>query len=242
MTRIGVVSSLLTTLAMTSLAATETSAAVVNGGFEAGNTGFTSGYNYVPTGPSCDLSSSGTYTIGSDPHTCHGPGASFPPHSGSLMMIGNGADQPGVVVWGENVPVAQHTIYHFSVWSTSWDPSATPLPDLQLSINGAVIGDLIISSVAGLWQQTSFPWDSGSNSTANLSIMDLSTVGIGNDFALDDIALTAPVPTPEPASLLLLVMPLAGLCLRRPIGVRRLLQSVRRNWLSRPARLTQAVS
>jgi hypothetical protein len=201
---------------MSSLAAGGTSAAVVNGGFEAGNTGFTSGYTYMPPGPSCDLSPQGAYTVGADPHTCHPSGASFPAHSGSLMMIINGATQPGIVVWEENaVPVVPNTVYHFSAWSAYWDPSTNTSPDVQFSVDGVAIGDVVTSSVVGLWQQISFPWDSGSSNTADLSIMDLNTAAIGNDFALDDIELSAPIQAPEPASLLLLAMPLAGICLRR---------------------------
>jgi hypothetical protein len=203
---------------MTSLAAGETSA-VVNGGFEAGNTGFTSGYPYEPTGPGCRLPFGGSYTIGADPHTCNGLGASFPAHSGSLMMIVDGATQPGIVVWEQNgVPVMPDTTYHFSAWTAYWDPNSAAPPDVQFSINGMAIGDVITSSVVGLWQEISFPWDSGSSNTADLSIMDLNTAFAGNDFALDDIGLAAATPAPEPASLLLLAMPLAGICLRRPIG------------------------
>ncbi len=66
-------------------------AIVVNGGFEAGNTGFSSGYGFVPPTPATSCFAEGVYTVGSDPQACHNLWSSFAAHAGSQMMIVNGA-------------------------------------------------------------------------------------------------------------------------------------------------------
>ena len=63
---------------------------VTNGGFEDGNTGFTSAYTYQS-----DLWPEGTYYVGSDAHNFH-PLFFGLPHSGINFMIVNGSSTPGM--------------------------------------------------------------------------------------------------------------------------------------------------
>ncbi len=73
-----------------------------------GNTGFTSGYTYSPG----NLYDAGVYDVSNNPYPENNYWASFGPHSGSLMMIVNGADIPNVTVWSETgITVTPDTNY-----------------------------------------------------------------------------------------------------------------------------------
>jgi hypothetical protein len=78
---------------------------VVNGDFEAGNTGFTSDYRYSPG----DIGPDTVYDLLRNPADEHYLGASYGDHtSGSgLMMAVNGARYPNfnAVVWSESLSV-----------------------------------------------------------------------------------------------------------------------------------------
>ncbi len=54
-------------------------------------------------------------------------------------------------------------------------------------------------SANATWQQGKFTWNSGSSTTAALSLTDTNTSGAYNDFVLTDIALQAVSPVPEPS-------------------------------------------
>ena len=183
---------------------------VVNGGFEAGTAGFTSGYSYVPPTPQSSCYPEGTYTVGGNPNDCHNLWASFSPHTGSGMMIVNGASTAGVNVWQENgIAVSPDTNYLFSVWIASNYPTSSA--DLTFSINGSDIGSpFMASTTTGLWQEFSANWNSGSNITAQLDIVNLNTAASGNDFSLDDISLAARA-VPEPATLMIMGTAVLGL-------------------------------
>src|SRR5262249_9477766 len=90
---------------------------LLNGDFEAGNTGFTSDYTYSPG----DISPEGTYNIVRNPHDSHPGGASFGDHTSGtgLMLAANGASNTNLVVWRQSVAVVPNTTYEFSGWGAS---------------------------------------------------------------------------------------------------------------------------
>jgi hypothetical protein len=206
---------------------------VVNGGFESGNTGFTSGYVYSHG----DLYPAGVYDVASNPQPENGNWASFGPHSGSLMMIVNGADVPNVNVWSESgLTVTPDTNYYFSTWVASNYPSSPA--ELDFSANGFQLGSTFTASTTtGLWQEFFATWYSGSATSVTLSLVNQNTAFGGNDFSLDDISLDTVAPgggtgvggtsgssVPEPASAAIMIAALTGLGLtsrkRRRNGVR----------------------
>src|SRR5204863_8779087 len=77
-----------TTLAAFALTA-PASASVINGGFESGDTGFTSGYTSVT-----DCHPAASYDIVATTNDCHTSWASYRPHNGSLQMAVNGGGVP----------------------------------------------------------------------------------------------------------------------------------------------------
>jgi|GEM_PF-3238907 len=160
---------------------------VTNGDFETSPnhyTGFTSSY----TKDTQDLYTEGDYAVITNPHNEHPNFSSFGDHTtgSGYMMVVNGASVSNVKVWSESVTVLKNTTYVFSVWGTSVY-SQNP-GHLTFSINGGLLGNIQLSSTTGQWQNFTVRWSSGSNTTANISIVNLNTASNGNDFALDDIS------------------------------------------------------
>jgi hypothetical protein len=171
---------------------------IVNGDFQAGYTGFSS--DYIP-GQIGAVENS--YSIVNDPL---GPAPTQNPYavsyggihyydhtlgtSAGLMMAVNGAGDSSKLVWGQTVSgltVGQK--YEFSVWLSSWDNASPALLDVQ--INSIPLASFNAPATSGVWVNHSFLWTPDSTSAAFSAIYDNNTVAQGNDFALDDIKLTA---------------------------------------------------
>lgn len=172
---------------------------VVNGDFEAGNTGFESDYIF-----DTDLSGPpGRYAIGTNPQDFHPLFASFGDHtSGSgNMLVANGALLSDMAVWRQTISVLPGETYTFAFWAAS---VFTESPgNLQMLVNDVPLANIQLSTTTGLWQYLEADWNSDLSQTATLSIIDLNEGEFGNDFALDDIQFLG---VPEPTTALLLVV------------------------------------
>jgi hypothetical protein len=182
---------------------------VVNGDFEAGNSGFSSGYHYSPG----DLSPAGFYDVITSPSLDHPLFGQFGDHTSGagLMMVVNGAAVAGVDVWEEpGIAVTPHKTYDVTAWVASAyynDPA-----QLNVSINGQQVGStLYATATEGQWVQFSGTWNSGSATTADLALVNQNISPDGNDFALDDISLSLAGSVPEPSAWALLLMGLGVL-------------------------------
>ena len=166
---------------------------VSNANFSLGNTGFTSGYTLGASGSSTWglVGNPGTYAITTNASLVHSNFPSFTNHTagGGNMMVVNGASNPNISVWCQNIPVTPNTNYNFSTWvATCVASNTSELAILQFSINGSVIGNPFSPSLtSGLWTQFSAQWNSGSSTTAAVCIVNQNVTPSGNDFAIDDI-------------------------------------------------------
>lgn len=164
---------------------TGTDEQVYNGDFELGNVGFTSAYTYINW-----LWNEGTYYVGTDAQTHH---SNFVGHdhttgSGNFMMV-NGFPGSNVTVWSQNITVTPNTDYAFSCWVSTLAGEPHEVAQLQFSINNIQIGDVFPApSNYNNWQRFYQIWNSGSNTTATIKILNQNTVLSGNDFGLDDIS------------------------------------------------------
>ena len=159
---------------------------ISNSGFESGNVGFGSSYGYVAPATNV-LTPEGLYTVVNNPNSVHSSfDAAAVSHSGSLQMVVNGATVANVNIWSQTVNVVQNTNYQYTYWVQSvyaQNPS-----QLQLYINGSPAGPVYTAALAtNSWRQFTYNWNSGSSTSAYLSLVNQNTVPQGNDFALDDI-------------------------------------------------------
>ncbi|MBK8966751.1 MAG: gliding motility-associated C-terminal domain-containing protein [Lewinellaceae bacterium] len=160
---------------------------VNNPGFEAGNTGFTSGYIYNPA-PIIP----GTYVLTTSPDLVL---SNFPPcddhtygnGTGNMMLV-NGTGGSNSQVWCQTIPVMANSWYSLGAWVAS-SPIAPPV--LQFNVNGSFIGNEFSASGGGcFWEEFTATWFSGASTSAQVCIHDISGSGnglFGDDFALDDI-------------------------------------------------------
>lgn len=157
---------------------------ITNGDFESGNSGFTSDYIYSPG----DLWPEGVYDVLTNPQDDHpnfSPCGDHTSGTGNMMVI-NGAGTPNTDVWCQTIPIVPNSLYVFSAWVATV-VSSSPA-QLQFSINGSTIGSIFSApSSTCVWQNFYNTWNSGSNTSAQICIVNQNTAVSGNDFALDDI-------------------------------------------------------
>ena len=171
---------------------------VVNGNFESGNTGFGSSYGYaIPVANA--LQPEGLYTVVANPNSVHSGFSNCGDHTSGtgMQMVVNGATIGNVNIWSQTVNVVPNTAYQFTYWVqsvTNTNPS-----ELQLYINGSPAGPVYTAvATTCIWKQFTYNWNSGSSTSAYLSLVNQNTNAGGNDFALDDIVFQ-PACTTTPA-------------------------------------------
>jgi len=169
---------------------------IVNGDFESGNTGFTSEYDYSPS----DMYPPGKYTIDTSPKNVHSSWADYGDNtsgSGNMLIVnaacndggGSGCSSAVEVIWEQTVTVNSNTPYVFRYYLSSSYPVAPA--QIQVTINGSVIGTDYASSNVAEWDENSYTWNSESATSATIVLKDLTRQYNGDDFAIDDISFRA---------------------------------------------------
>jgi len=208
-------------LSLSAFAASQASAnLIVNGNFAAGNTGFSSAYNYIVPAGQGSLYPEGAYTVDTDPNLVHNLWASFgasPGNGSANMLIVNGAASP-IDVWtgSLNGTLTQGTTYRFSadvanLYSPFTGQAVNPAA-LQFTVGGNMLGAAYTATGVGQWNQftATFTATAAEAGLPLITIFDSQFAASGNDFALDNISLTA---VPEPTTMV------AGAMLLLPFGI-----------------------
>ena len=159
---------------------------VINGDFSDGNTGFSTDYANIPTS---DGLQQGVYGITTNSNLWFNSLSSCSDHTGGgNFMVADGSISNGGndSVWCQTIPVlaGENFIFSFAALSVS---SGSPA-NFEVTINGVAIGTTTLDFSTCNWIQSSFPWTSGSATTANICIYNRNTTSFGNDFGIDDIS------------------------------------------------------
>ncbi len=163
---------------------------VTNGDFSSGNTGFSSLYAYCNTiGCMGACGCPPQYAVGNGANYYHGALTGFDHTTGTGNFLIADGGVSAVTVWKQTIPVTPNTNYRFSYWLSSVYPTAQA--SIQVVINGINIGSPFTApGTLNTWIPGSVSWNSASNTSAIIDIVDLNTVFVGNDFGLDDISFT----------------------------------------------------
>jgi hypothetical protein len=190
---------------------------VVNGNFSAGNTGFTTGYSLTTMTPQLFQNNvHGIYAVipigdvaGQSAYGDWVNVTTDPSGGNGNVFVADGATNPNTTVWGQTVSVTAHTNYTFSFYAAEISNACCSNANFVPTIDGTSGSG---NSLIGSWQQYTFSWNSGSNTSAVLSLTDTNLSGGFNDFVLTDISLTAVGSgVPEPSTWELMALGFAGL-------------------------------
>jgi hypothetical protein len=182
-----------TLLAFALMAGTAVAASLlVNGGFESGNSGFTSQYTYTevpwPSDQHPNMGESAVYVIGYSPFLFHALWLDYAPYEGQKQMIMNAAETP-LTVWEQSVAVLPYHVYQWDAWVRA----CYPTNPAQLAFMVANGDDVITTSVGDTtqWSKVSGIWmEAQGATTADLKIIDNECQAGGDDWTLDGMTFT----------------------------------------------------
>jgi hypothetical protein len=182
---------------------------LVNGDFEALNTGFYSAYGFAANH---NLWPEGMYDVTRNPAWTHSAFANMPDHSptGDIgrMMVINGSPTADLVVWGAGAlgggtsfGLASGSTFEFSFWLAMVNPYSPA--NLQLWLNGEKQAGVTFAALGGpgnvgVWRQFGYSGVVGAGGLHSIALSNNNTAPYGNDFALDDMSLLATAPPPPP--------------------------------------------
>lgn len=191
---------------------------IVNGDFQSGVLApSTSMFSFQSTNGSASLpvdsiNDEGTYSIVTF-DTIHESWVDFNDHTfgdqrGQYMIV-NGSDAGGGPAWAQTVAVLSNTQYDLSGWFASLFPAAVAALEWRIIGDQTTVvspafnapADLPGGPGLGVWEQRSYQFDSGANTSISIEIWDTSGIAQGNDYAVDDLSLTV---VPAPASMALI--------------------------------------
>lgn len=175
---------------------------VPNGDFEAGNTQFSSDYTYATLN-----TVEGEYTVGTNPRAFNGNLLMIGDHTtgAGMMFIGNGKATPDRVWYAAPIAVQPNTKYYFEAWVMNaccpppYGDGVNPVGPSELSFyaNDQLLGTRT-SSKLGVWEGLSTTWNSGSDTSVTLKLVNANTQPSGNDFGVDDVFLGIETSIPPP--------------------------------------------
>ncbi|MFT3686144.1 MAG: hypothetical protein QM783_14690 [Phycisphaerales bacterium] len=178
---------------------------IVNGDFEAGNTGFSSTHQYFAVSQSPNINQYGIAhssfewsqfwgTIPGDHTTGHG----------LFMIVDVGSTN---TIWQQTVAVNPGSTYSLGAWLANWTSFASTT--LAIEINGQQIATWGPPGSAA-WTQYTASWNSGAATSATIRFHAASYFQPGDDIAIDDITFT-----PAPGAAAVFGLGAVGLMRRR---------------------------
>lgn len=164
---------------------------IFNGDFEQGNVGFTSDYVY-----DSETLTQGIYTVGpSITNSWWGGCVDHTSGSGNMMIIdadcvGGGSGNAGTNFWCQTLSVTPNTNYLFSVFLANGNDSQNTA-EIGLNINSNLITSHALTPGACNFEEFTYVWNSGANTTIELCLNEITGICSGVDFIVDDISFSA---------------------------------------------------
>ncbi|WP_139822899.1 glycine-rich domain-containing protein [Massilibacteroides vaginae] len=163
---------------------------IINGDFERGNSGFTSNYRETPH------SQNGEYYVGTKPIVWGFSGCDDHTSGIGNYISLRGTPKTGRTLWKQTVNnLKPNTNYQFTYWMQSMQYAQTPIPQnlkIQAQIAGKNIGAVFSkesSKTCHGWTGFVYNWNSGTNTSAEISLNLHETMSEDFQIGLDDISL-----------------------------------------------------
>lgn len=183
--------------------------------------------------PVSSLLAEGTYAIDSNAANCHKLWANIPAQAGSKYMIVNGSTSGGVVYTQTVTGVIPSASSVFSAYITGLYLQAPAGLELRVFTGNSTDDANRLSTIQfntsinppvpnPLWAKMSVAFVPTTN-TVTVQVFNITSFADGNDFGIDTLDVTPYIggaiinPTPEPSTLLLTGILLAGVGIRRRI-------------------------
>lgn len=180
---------------------------IINGDFEdpidPNNLPFDTDYAYTAYSPSPPapvnqnyLRDPGEITVTDDPNKAHNGWTYGPVGNGDNMLVVNAScdddyrcDSSVVTIWQQTVPVTSNTSYTFT-FDLANTYSVAPA-NVVASINGVDLSPPASLLSVGVFETFTYSWNSGVETEAIIALRDTTAKYSGDDFAIDNICLTA---------------------------------------------------
>ncbi len=105
------------------------------------------------------------------------------------MLLINASSNPDIAIQRLVSGLETNTYYNFSTWIYNIQPSAPLKPNLTFLVDG--VGEYITGDILDTgWTLVGFPFYTGNKTSVTLAIRNNQTGGLGNDWILDDIAVS----------------------------------------------------
>ncbi len=173
---------------------------VTNGDFSAGNTGFSTQFNYSTT-----LVNDGNYYIGTNAASYHNQFSGT--GSGNFMIVNSGWPSAHFYVWCQTITVCPEQTYALS-YKVRTLSNAQPAR-LQWWVDGSSTGPEVTLPSFGGWQTITHSYTTGEGQTeASFCLRVMSGDGVGNDFGIDDISISSTVVLSDEVEVLASTLPI----------------------------------
>lgn len=173
---------------------------VTNGDFSAGNTGFSTQFNYSTT-----LVNDGNYYIGTNAASYHNQFSGT--GSGNFMIVNSGWPSAHFYVWCQTITVCPEQTYALS-YKVRTLSNAQPAR-LQWWVDGSSTGPEVTLPSFGGWQTITHSFTTGTGqTTAPFCLRVMSGDGVGNDFGIDDISISSTVVLSDEVEVLASTLPI----------------------------------
>ena len=171
---------------------------VVNGDFEAGNTGFTSEYTFkADVAGNSELIPATTYGVGASAAAYH-PQFVGVGRSGNHMIV-NGNVGTIKTVWAQSLNVVSGKEYNYSAYVQNVFPTSPGI--IRFYAGSTLVGTVSPTGIA-TYAEFAGSFTATTTGAIELKIVSSNLAATGNDFSIDDISFIEVCPPCDPSNLI----------------------------------------